>query len=116
MVNNSDDGLIPISRDQRLKKTIGKVTYLCRPPVGDLEAEIFDTCCDSDELNKLSKVERMKKQNHMIDLFLTGWEGENVPVFPKDGMPSQDLPLAIKNKLYGWYLDQVQITIDESKN
>lgn len=116
MGSNSDDNLIPVSRDQRIKKQIGRVTYLCRPPVGDIEADIFDDYGSLSDQGKLTKAERLQKQNHTIDLILTGWEGANVPEFPKDGRPSQDLPLAIKNKLYGWYLEQIQITVDESKN
>jgi hypothetical protein len=116
MSNNPDDGLIPMSRDQKLKKQIGRVVYFCRPPVGDIEADIFEDYGTAEDQAKISKKERMQKQDHTIDTILVGWEGDGVPEFPKDGRPSQDLPLAIKNKLYGWYLDQIQLSIDESKN
>jgi len=34
--------MIPISRKQKLKTVINGVTYICRPPIGDLEIEIMN--------------------------------------------------------------------------
>jgi len=64
--------------------------------------------------------ESIKIAREMIDIFLAGWEGKNVPEFPKAGNPSDYLTLNDVQKLTiilnGLLPELSGVTLEESKN
>ena len=144
--------MIPISRDQKIKKVIDGVTYSFLPPVGDLEIDIIFSHSNIfnenyekyyDDAIKILKKDGKKKPSEkgikdkimsmippentgksnakgidtLINKVLTGWESTDLdlPEFIS-GDCAADMPFELKQIIYGWYWDQIDITGEEVKN
>jgi len=60
--------MIPLSADTRIPKKIGRVTYYCRPPLGDVEIAVANWM-SGDDLPLRSMYEKAKKE---VDSSLKG--------------------------------------------
>lgn len=58
----------------------------------------------------------LRRMDAAVDVFLTSWRGPGVPEFPKDGRPSQFLPVVVKQELFVWYQNQFHVSKEDQKN
>lgn len=108
--------MIPVSQDEKLvyeDKESG-VRYFFKVLTGANEQEYFDIVEKSGK--GLDQGAQRKLLDDAIDFILIGWEGENIPEFPKDKKPSKFFKIVDKDKLFGEALKLNSISGDEAKN
>lgn len=111
---------LTFSDGEIVEHEIGGVTFICRPPLGDIEekltALIDEGLQDAQDKKNNSLSSGVKKTNQYIDLFVVGWKGDNVKPLPTGANPSAHLVLSVKKELRDWYNQQFILSVDETKN
>lgn len=112
--------MIPIDPDKPVKVTAENdgVVYDLRVLTEDNELEYNAICKLYEDGNEPKNKEYAIG---LIDFFVTGWSGDKVPPFPKDGKPSRYfINSAMKVKMVNFILDNIDrlkgISTEEIKN
>lgn len=112
--------MIPLdpSKPILIKAEKDGVNYLMRVLTEDREDEYTEICKlykDGDEQSN------KKYAESIIDFFVVGWSGNNIPVFPTDGKPSKFfVNTTMKIAMVNFVLDNIDklkgVETDEIKN
>lgn len=112
--------MIPLDPDKPLRVTVEKdgVTYLLAVLTEDKEEQYKEIC----GLYKDGDEESNKKYAiALINFFLIGWEGKNIPTFPTNGNPARYfVNVAMKIEMVNFILDNIDkikgVSTEEIKN